>query len=50
MQTTEIVGYPDSKKLAGVGCAEPKVGVIGAKVRFIVKEQPSVDYYEGEDI
>lgn len=49
MLLTEIVGYPDSKKLAGVGCADPKAGVMGAKIRFIIKEQPSVDYYEGED-
>lgn len=48
--TTEVVGYPDSKKLAAVGCADPKTGVMGAKVRFIIKEQPSVDYYDGEDV
>ena|SRR3989338_720057 len=50
MLTTEIVGYPDSQKIAGVGCADPKTGVMGAKIRFIHKEQPSVDYYEGETI
>jgi uncharacterized cupin superfamily protein len=50
MLPTEVVGYPDSKKLAAVGCADPKTGVLGAKVRFIIKEQPSVDYYEGEEI
>ena len=49
MLTTEIVGYPDSKKIAGVGCVDPKTGIMGAKVRFIINEQPSVDYYEGEN-
>ncbi len=49
MITTEIVGYPDSKKLAGAGLFDPATGIMGAKVRFIIKEQPSVDYYEGED-
>lgn len=48
MLTTEIVGYPDSKKLAGAGGFDPKAGALSAKVRFIIKEQPSVDYYEGE--
>ena len=50
MITTEIVGYPDSKKIAGAGCIDPASGIMGAKVRFIIKEQPSVDYYEGEDV
>ncbi len=49
MLTTEIVGYPDSKKIAGAGCADPVTGIMGAKVKFIIKEQPSVDYYEGEE-
>lgn len=48
MVTTEIVGYPDSKKFAGVGNMDPATGAMGAKVRFIIKEQPSVDYYDGE--
>jgi len=48
MITTEVVGYPDSKKLAAVGLVDPVTGPMGAKVRFIIKEQPSVDYYEGE--
>jgi hypothetical protein len=29
---------------------DPVTGPMGAKVRFIIKEQPSVDYYEGETI
>lgn len=48
MKTTEVVGYPDSKKFAAVGCVDPVSGIMGAKVRFIIKDQPSVDYYEGE--
>ncbi len=48
MHPTEVVGYPDSKKFGIVGCADPKIGPMGAKVRMIIKEQPSVDYYEGE--
>ena len=50
MLTTEVVGYPDSKKLAAAGLADPKTGIMGAKIKFIIKEQPSVDYYEGEDV
>lgn len=51
LHTTEIVGYPDSKKLAGVGnVTDLKVGVMSAKVRFLIKEQPSVDYYDGEGL
>lgn len=50
MLRTEVVGYPDSKKLAAVGLSDPKTGPMGAKVKFIIKEQPSVDYYEGEDV
>ena len=47
---TEVVGYPDSKKFGVVGLADPVAGVMGAKVRLLIKEQPSVDYYEGEAI
>lgn len=50
MLTTEVVGYPDSKKIGAVGLMDPKTGVMGAKLKLIIKEQPSVDYYEGEDI
>ena len=48
--TTEIVGYPDSKKIAGASGVDPVKGFAGAKIKFIIKEQPSVDYYEGEDV
>lgn len=50
MLMTEVVGYPDSKKLAAVGLMDPISGIKGAKVKFIIKEQPSVDYYEGENV
>lgn len=49
MLTTEVVGYPDSKKIAAVGGMDPVQGPRGAKVFTLIKEQPSVDYYEGED-
>jgi len=48
--TTEVVGYPDSKKIGAAGLYDPKKGAMGAKVLMIVKEQPSVDYYEGEKV
>ncbi len=48
MYKTEVVGYPDSKKFGVVGLADPVTGPMGAKVKMIIKEQPSVDYYEGE--
>jgi len=50
MHTTEVVGYPDSKKFGVVGLADPVAGIMGAKVKLIIKDQPSVDYYEGEKI
>ncbi len=46
LQPVEVVGYPDSKKFA-VTAAE-KVAKGAPWLRFLVKEQPSVDYYEGE--
>ncbi len=50
MHATEVVGYPDSKKFAAVGLADPVAGPRGAKVLLLVKDQPVVDYYEGEQI
>lgn len=46
---TEVVGYPDSNKFGVVGMADPVKGIMGAKIKMIIKDQPSVDYYEGED-
>ena len=48
--TTEIVGYPDSKKIGSAGLADPQKGLMSAPIKFIIKEQPVVDYYEGEDV
>ena len=45
-----MVGYPDSKKIGVVGLSDPVNGVMGAKIKVIINEQPSVDYYEGEDV
>jgi uncharacterized cupin superfamily protein len=49
MHATEVVGYPDSKKFGVVGLADPVAGIMGAKIKMIIKDQPSVDYYEGEE-
>jgi uncharacterized cupin superfamily protein len=47
--TTDICGYPDSKKFAfaalGVGCKWPE----GMWVYKMIRDQESVDYYDGED-
>jgi len=29
-------------------CVDPKTGIMGAKIKFNIKEQPSVDYYGGK--
>ncbi len=47
--TTDICGYPDSKKFAFGGIADPSQWPNGMWVRMIIKDQPSVDYFEGED-
>jgi uncharacterized cupin superfamily protein len=47
--TTDIVGYPDSKKFAFAGMADPATWPEGMWVRKMIKDQESVDYYEGED-
>ena len=48
--TTEVVGYPDSKKIAAAGLYDPLKGIMSSKVMLLVKEQAPVDYYEGEDV
>lgn len=50
LHTTDVLGYPDSKKFGAVGLADPAKGVMGAKVLLLIKDQPSVDYYEGEQV
>jgi hypothetical protein len=44
MHATEIVGYPDSKKIGAM--AAPR----GERwLRLIARESSAVDYYDGED-
>jgi len=47
--TTDVCAYPDSKKIAFVGLPDPSAWPHGAWVFKLIKDQPSVDYYEGED-
>jgi len=47
--TTDVVGYPDSKKFLFIGMADPSTWPEGMWVRRIIKDQESVDYFEGED-
>lgn len=52
LNPVEVVGYPDSKKTAAFAMADASKGLVSGGtpwVRMLVKEQPSVDYYEGED-
>lgn len=45
----DVVGYPDSKKIAVMAVSDPSQWPPqNPWVRTIIKEQPSVDYYEGE--
>lgn len=45
----DVVGYPDSKKLAVMALSDPSEWPPkNPWVRTIFKEQPSVDYYDGE--
>jgi uncharacterized cupin superfamily protein len=48
MNTTEVVGYPDSKKVAAMSVESP--GSMTPLVRGIFKAEAQVDYYEGEPI
>lgn len=52
LHTTEVVGYPDSKKIGAIGASDVSKGFLssGAWVRLLVKEQPPADYYDGEEI
>jgi len=52
LHPVEVIGYPDSKKVAAFALPEAGKGFMtGASpwVRMLVKEQPNVDYYEGEE-
>jgi uncharacterized cupin superfamily protein len=51
LQPVEVIGYPDSKKTAAFALPDASKGFkSGASpwVRMLVKDQPPVDYYEGE--
>ena len=45
---TEVVGYPDSKKIAAMGMP-PSAGSQPFWIRAIFEEKSAVDYYLGED-
>jgi uncharacterized cupin superfamily protein len=47
--TTDVVGYPDSGKFLFMGLKDPSTWPEGMWVRKIVKDQESVDYWEGEN-
>jgi len=47
--TTDICGYPDSKKFAFVGLPDPSTWPNGMWVRKLIRDQESVDYFDGED-
>ncbi len=52
LNPVEVVGYPDSKKTAAFAMADSSKGLMsGANpwIRLLVKNQPSVDYYDGEN-
>lgn len=51
LNPVEVVGYPDSKKTACFAMADSSKGLMSGAapwVRIIVKDQESVDYYDGE--
>lgn len=48
----EVVGYPDSHKVAAFGTEDASRGFLSGAtpwVRMLVHEQPPVDYYDGEE-
>ncbi len=47
--TTDIVGYPDSRKFAFAALPDPATWPNGMWVRKLIKDQESVDYFDGED-
>jgi uncharacterized cupin superfamily protein len=44
MLLTEVVGYPDSKKIGAFGYATTGESM----ARIMVREESTVDYYDGE--
>ncbi len=51
ISTLDIVGYPDSKKVAIASGIDAAKGILrsDAWVKMLVRDQPSLDYYDGED-
>lgn len=47
MQTTEVVGYPDSAKVGAFG-GPPGAGGANHWLRVMVREGSQLDYYDGE--
>jgi uncharacterized cupin superfamily protein len=47
---TEIVGYPDSKKIGAAVFDPTSRWAAPPRVRMIVREDAQVGYYEGEDV
>lgn len=47
--TADICVYPDSKKIGFVALPDPSAWPSGAWIYRLIKDQPSVDYYDGED-
>jgi uncharacterized cupin superfamily protein len=51
LHPVEIVGYPDSKKFGVAAMADASKGLMSTGspwVRLMIRDQASVDYYEGE--
>ena len=47
--SVDVVGYPDSKKVAVMATPDPNEWPPqSAWVKMLIKEQPSVDYFDGE--
>ena len=47
--TTDVLGYPDSNKFAFGAMPDPTTWPNGMWVRKMIRDQESVDYFEGED-
>lgn len=45
----DIITYPDSQKVAMAAQADVQKGLKASKFYRMFRDQPSVDYYEGED-
>ena len=50
MHSVDVVGYPDSGKIAALGTAPGKSWMEPAWIRGVYQEDSKVDYYDGEEI